>query len=430
VNILYVTSEVARYAKTGGLADVSAALPAFLLGAGHDVRIFLPYYAQLDLRGASVEPVLRDVEIRLGNRQYEVAILRASRPGDAPVHLVHCPALYHRAALYTGDPDEHLRFLVLTRAALESCGRLQFAPDVIHANDWQAALAPLTRRSATRGTGCSRTRTLLAIHNFNYQGTFAPTPSPTPAGRRRAPVPPDQLREGRINPAPRHPHADGIVTVSPLRARDPGRGARVLAHRSCARGHRPWSASSTASTTPSGRSADPARYSADRPGATARRWSSGSPPRAASPVIGRVAARRPEGLALSTTSPRLFRRHGFQLVVLGSGEPRLGAVRGPWRRSRARSGSTAGSPTSRPPDRGRRRHVPDAVALRAVRAQPDVQPVMAPCRSCTGPAGWPISESGTRATAPNGAFEHFTAEGLRWASSRRRAVPRPRAWRR
>src|SRR3954466_6514644 len=86
VNILYVTSEVARYAKTGGLADVSAALPAQLGRAGHDVRVVLPYYRRVDERGATLEVVLRDLEIRLGPHRYEVAIVRASRPGEAPVH--------------------------------------------------------------------------------------------------------------------------------------------------------------------------------------------------------------------------------------------------------------------------------------------------------------------------------------------------------
>jgi glycogen synthase len=107
VNILYVTSEVARYAKTGGLADVSAALPQCLRRAGHDVRVFLPYYSRVDDGGATLEVVLRDLEIRLGGHRYEVAIVRAERPGDAPVHLVHCPALYHRTSIYadTGLSD-------------------------------------------------------------------------------------------------------------------------------------------------------------------------------------------------------------------------------------------------------------------------------------------------------------------------------------
>jgi hypothetical protein len=107
VNILYVTSEVARYARTGGLADVSAALPQYLRRAGHDVRVFLPYYSLVDDGGATLEVVLRDLEIRLGGHRYEVAIVRAERLGDAPVHLVHCPALYHRASIYadTGLSD-------------------------------------------------------------------------------------------------------------------------------------------------------------------------------------------------------------------------------------------------------------------------------------------------------------------------------------
>ena len=61
MNILYVASEVARYAKTGGLADVSAALPQYLRRAGHDVRTFMPYYSRVDDSGAALDIVLRDI---------------------------------------------------------------------------------------------------------------------------------------------------------------------------------------------------------------------------------------------------------------------------------------------------------------------------------------------------------------------------------
>src|ERR1051325_4736520 len=201
VNILYVTSEVARYAKTGGLADVSAALPAYLGRAGHDVRVFLPYYSRIDERGAKLDAVLRDIEIRLGNHHYEVAIVRATRPGDAPVYLVHCPALYHRPSLYTGDPDEHLRFLVLTRAALEACGRMQFSPDVFHANDWQTGLLPLSLQVRYSWDQLfAKTRTLLAIHNLNYQGIFgADILGDTGLSDAANLFHQDQLQGGRIN---------------------------------------------------------------------------------------------------------------------------------------------------------------------------------------------------------------------------------------
>ena len=233
MNILYLTSEVARYAKTGGLADVSAALPHYLGRAGHDVRMFMPYYSRVDDKGAKLEVVLRDIEIRLGNHRYVVAIVRAERPGDAPVHLVHCPELYQRQAIYSNDPDEHLRFLVLTRAALEASGRMQFAPDVIHANDWQTALAPLTlqvRYSWDRLF--DRTRTLLAIHNLNYQGTFrAETLADTGLADAAHLFHQDQLREGRINHLLHGIlYADGIVTVSPTYAHEiqtPEHGANL-----------------------------------------------------------------------------------------------------------------------------------------------------------------------------------------------------------
>jgi len=337
VNILYVTSEVARYAKTGGLADVSAALPAFLVGAGHDVRTFLPYYGQLDVRGAGLEPVLRDVEIRLGNRQYEVAIIRASRPGDAPVHLVHCPALYHRASLYTGDPDEHLRFLVLIRAALEACGRLQFGPDVIHANDWQAALVPLTRQVRYSWDRLfDRTRTLLAIHNLNYQGIFrADVLGDTGLADAAHLFHQDQLRGGRINFLLHGIlYADGVATVSPTYAReiqgeelgaelDPFLRARSSTVVGILNGvdYGEWS--------PERDPLIPARYSAaDLSGkaickvALVERFGL---PRAGVPVIGivsRLAGQK--GFALvGEVIPDLLRRHGFQLVVLGSGESRF-----------------------------------------------------------------------------------------------------------
>jgi starch synthase len=338
MNILYVTSEVARYAKTGGLADVSAALPAYLGRAGHDVRVFAPYYSRVDERGATLEVVLRDIEIRLGRHRYDVAIVRASRPGDAPVHLVHCPALYHRAALYTGDPDEHLRFLVLTRAALEACGRMQFGPDVIHANDWQTGLLPLTLKVRYAWDRLfDRTRTLLAIHNLNYQGIFrADILGDTGLGDAAHLFHQDQLRAGRINFLLHGIlYADGIATVSPTYAReiqtaelgaelDPFLRARSTTVVGILNGvdYGEWS--------PEVDPLIPARYSAaDLSGkaickaALTERFR--LPHDARVPVLGivsRLAGQKGFGL-LGEVMPALLRRHGFQLVVLGSGEPGL-----------------------------------------------------------------------------------------------------------
>ena len=338
MNILYITSEVARYAKTGGLADVSAALPRYLGRAGHDVRVFMPYYSRVDDKGATLEVVLRDIEIRLGGHRYEVAIVRASRPGDAPVHLVHCPALYHRPSIYTGDPDEHLRFLVLTRAAFEACGRMQFAPDVIHANDWQAALAPLTLKVRYSWDRIfDRARTLLAIHNLNYQGTF-PASMLDDTGLSDAAhlFHQDQLREGRLGFLLHGIlYADGVCTVSPTYAHEiqtPEHGANLdpfLRARSTTLvgilngvDYREWSPENDALIPARFSAADLSGKAVDKAALCAR---FGLPHVQGVPVIGivsRLAGQKGFAL-LEGVMADLLRRHGFQLVVLGSGETRF-----------------------------------------------------------------------------------------------------------
>ena len=338
MNILYVTSEVARYAKTGGLADVSAALPRYLERAGHDVRVFLPYYSEVVDAGAALEIVLRDIEIRLGGHRYEVAIVRAVRPGDAPVHLVHCPALYHRASIYTNDPDEHLRFLVLTRAALEACGRMQFAPDVVHANDWQTALAPLTLKVRYSWDRLfDRTRTLLAIHNLAYQGIFrADVLGDTGLADAAQMFHQDQLREGRLNFLLHGIlYADGISTVSPTYAReiqtaehgaqlDPFLRARSRTVVGILNGvdYAEWSPEHDPLIPARYRAGDLAGKAIDKAALLARFGLAHAPGVPVIGIVSRLAGQK--GFALAgEVLPALLRQHGFQLVVLGSGEARF-----------------------------------------------------------------------------------------------------------
>src|ERR1700757_4766979 len=131
-----LASEVEPLSKTGGLGDVSSALTRYLHGAGHDVRLFTPCYDSIDRAafGAQALAGLEQLPLALGPNSYVYSVLRARLPGGAPVHLIDCPALYARGAIYTGDPDEHLRFLALTRAALEVCRRLGWAPQIVHCN--------------------------------------------------------------------------------------------------------------------------------------------------------------------------------------------------------------------------------------------------------------------------------------------------------
>lgn len=228
LRVCFVASEVAPLAKTGGLADVSGALPRFLHAQGHDVRLFMPLYSSIDVRkhGLQLHPVqfLQDVPLALGNHHYRFSVLTAALPGSAlMIYLVHCPALYERAGIYSAAPDEHLRFLALTRAAIESCQRMGFAPQIFHCNDWHTALAPLFLRSVYAWDRLfAQTRTVLTIHNVGYQGIFgAQAAGDLSLGAGANLLHQDDLRLGRINSL-KHGilYADVITTVSPTYARE------------------------------------------------------------------------------------------------------------------------------------------------------------------------------------------------------------------
>ncbi len=227
MNILFLSSEVAPFAKTGGLGDVAAALPKALHERGHDVRVFMPLYARIEqakYRFRSID-ALRGLRVVVGPRAFEVSVFAAQLPGSTlEVFFVHCPQLYARPGLYTHDGDEHLRFLVLVYTALEAAQRMRFAPDVLHVNDWQTALAPLIlkTRFAWDGAIFGRTRSVLTIHNLNYQGLFPASVLPD-TGLLASPhlFHQEQLREGRINSLLHGIlYADAVTTVSPTYARE------------------------------------------------------------------------------------------------------------------------------------------------------------------------------------------------------------------
>ncbi len=224
--VCLIASEVAPLSKTGGLGDVVGALTRYLHDAGHDVRVFTPFYTSIDRSGLELRPVdfLQGVPLHVGPHQYRYAAVKARLPGsDAFVYLIDCPVLYGRPAIYTTDVDEHLRFLALTRAAIECCQRMAWSPRIFHCNDWHTSFGPLLIR---HGYNWDRlfhpTRTVLTIHNLGYQGIFgADTAEDVGLGPKSYLLHQDDLRAGRINYL-KHGilYADAITTVSPTYARE------------------------------------------------------------------------------------------------------------------------------------------------------------------------------------------------------------------
>ncbi len=224
MKILFVSAECAPFAKTGGLGDVSAALPRYLAVRGHDVRVVLPFYAKVREKHRGFRPVFEDLSVQLGPKRVVFSIFEHTLPGSrVPVYFVHCPALYDRPSIYTSDPDEHLRFALLQWAAVKTAQFLRWSPDVVHANDWQTALLPLMLRSVLAWDQLfARTRTVLTLHNVGHQGSFGAHVLPELGLREAASnFHQEQLNAGRLNfLLTGLLYADVITTVSPTYARE------------------------------------------------------------------------------------------------------------------------------------------------------------------------------------------------------------------
>jgi starch synthase len=224
MQVLFATAEAYPLAKTGGLADVSRALPVALRRLGVDVRLLMPAYPRALLRVENARFVA-PIAPALG---VDDATLIAGKFPDAdlPVYLIDSPSLFRRnGGLYQDEtgkewPDNPLRFAFLAHVGREiAMGRLglDFKPDLVHANDWHAGLLPLYLSLERE----PRPATVFTTHNMAFQGNF----------------PADRLRQLEIPPALFCPggvefyghisflkaglrYADRVTTVSPTYARE------------------------------------------------------------------------------------------------------------------------------------------------------------------------------------------------------------------
>ncbi|TKJ41232.1 starch synthase [candidate division LCP-89 bacterium B3_LCP] len=185
LKILYVSSEVVPFAKTGGLADVSSALPKQLKQLGHDVRVVMPKYGTIPEVKYKLREVirLRQIDIPLNGQIHTVAIKSAFIPDSkVQVYFVDHPKSFKRKDLYV-DPrtkkdykDNDFRFFLFSRSVLEFARTLAWQPDIIHCNDWQTCAIPLYLNTLySKDDFFNGTKTILSLHNVGYQGNFPPS---------------------------------------------------------------------------------------------------------------------------------------------------------------------------------------------------------------------------------------------------------------
>ena len=170
MRVAILTSEAVPFAKTGGLADVSGALPKALREHKVDARLILPLYDQIDRRLLN-DDMIENVPVEWRGRVHNVRFL-CSNAADAPVYLVQAPEFFARPNVY-GYQDDHIRFAFFSRAALALMKHLDWKPDVVHGNDWPCGFAVAELRARRRYEEFyQNTKTLFSLHNVGYQGLF------------------------------------------------------------------------------------------------------------------------------------------------------------------------------------------------------------------------------------------------------------------
>ncbi len=179
MKIYFVISEVDPFAKTGGLADVGGALPKALATLGHEVRLVLPLYRQIDRARFGLQPSNVAVSVSVGSKTLEGRVWQGQLPKSrVPVYFLDQPALFDRASLYQEQgkdyPDNLERFSFFSQAALRLLPAVGWQPDVVHSHDWQASLAcaQLAFGTARQEPFFAAMGTVLTVHNLAYQGLF------------------------------------------------------------------------------------------------------------------------------------------------------------------------------------------------------------------------------------------------------------------
>jgi starch synthase len=396
MKVLFATSECAPWVKTGGLGDVSAALPAALRDGGTDVRVLLPFYPALRAQFPHA-PVLAHLR-GLGGELPDATLRLAQADSGVPLLLLDNATCYQRPGSPYAAPDDRdwrdndVRFGLLARAAAWLGGSdctLDWQCDIVHCNDWQSALAPAYLHYL-HSPGARRARTVMTVHNIAFQGMF----DRVSLGRVGLP---DEA--WRFDSVEFHgwlsflkaglQHADALTTVSPTYAHEilTDEGGMGLAGLLRWRRNALVGILNGIDTKQWDPATDPliehhydgAGLDAKRANKTALQRQLGLVPRDDRPLLGVVSRMTAQkGLDLLLPIADALAALPVQLVMLGTGDPALEVSPGRGRsaasrriRHRERLRRDAGAP-----HRSRRRHFPDAVPLRAMRTEPAVQPAL------------------------------------------------------
>lgn len=174
--VLFVSSEIAPLAHSGGLGEVVGSLPAALKQLGVNPTLVMPLYGQVDRSAHNLRPLDVELTISLAKTRHRARVWTGEVSG-CPLYLIQNDPLFKRPGLYGYSEDDfadnHLRFIFFCRAVMAMAAALNMQMDVVHVHDWQTALLPayLKYRPDLAGP-LAQAASVLTIHNLAYQGLF------------------------------------------------------------------------------------------------------------------------------------------------------------------------------------------------------------------------------------------------------------------
>ena len=171
MKVLYAASEALPFIASGGLADVAGSLPQALRKRLVGCRVVMPLYDGIKQELKDSMKFITNISVPVAWRRQYCGIFEA-RAGGVIYYLLDNQYYFKRDALY-GFYDDAERFAFFARAVLEIIPHIDFKPDIIHCNDWQTALTPLYYSTMyANQPGYENIKTVLTIHNIQYQGVY------------------------------------------------------------------------------------------------------------------------------------------------------------------------------------------------------------------------------------------------------------------
>ena len=173
LKVLFVSTEVNPYSKSGGLGDVAGSLPKALRDKGVDVRVVMPKYKSIPVHLMKDVRVKSKFTVRLSWRAQDAVVHALDAYGDGDsVYFVENDFYFGRDTYY-GYGDDFERFAFFSKSVIEMLNHIDFQADVLHFNDWHTGLGPTYLRDIYRGLiYYADMKSLMTIHNLHYQGVF------------------------------------------------------------------------------------------------------------------------------------------------------------------------------------------------------------------------------------------------------------------